>query len=95
MKGLFNETLPDFVKNNTKPFAFIHIDCDIYQSTKDIFANIADNIVSGTIIVFDEYFNYPNWQNHEYKAFQEFVSANEIDYEYIAYGPTQAVVKIK
>ena len=27
----------------------------------------------GTIILFDEYFNYPNWEQHEFKAFQEFV----------------------
>jgi hypothetical protein len=25
------------------------------------------------VIVFDEYFNYPGWRAHEYKAFQEFI----------------------
>ena len=47
-------------------------------------------------IVFDEYFNYPNWQKHEFKAFQEFVAANGIKYEYIGYVTTleQAAVRI-
>ena len=26
------------------------------------------------MIVFDEYFNYPGWRGHEFKAFQEFVA---------------------
>lgn len=72
----------------------MHIDCDLYNSTKTIFDNLAPRIKSGTIIVFDEYFNYPNWQQHEYKAFQEFVEDNNIKYEYIAIGYGQAAVKI-
>jgi len=56
LKGLFKETLPQFsaqlLKN--KPIAFLHIDCDIYGSTKDVFINLSNNIVAGTIILFDE-----------------------------------------
>jgi hypothetical protein len=46
---------------------------------------LKNQIASGTVIVFDEYFNYPNWQQHEYRAFQEFVKDFNIKYEYIAY----------
>ena len=37
------------------------------------------------MIVFDEYFNYPNWQEHEYKAFQEYIGEEGRSYEYLAY----------
>jgi hypothetical protein len=36
----------------------------------------------GTVIHFDEYYNYPNWREHEYKAWQELVQAHGIEYRY-------------
>lgn len=92
-KGLFSKTLPDFNLDNK--IAFIHIDCDIYESTKTVFNEIKDRITNGTIIVFDEYFNYPNWQEHEFKAFQEYVKENQIKYTYLALtGSGKVCVKI-
>lgn len=83
-KGWFSESLPEFLKNNTGPIAFLHIDCDLYSSTRDVLQLLKDRLQTGTIIEFDEYFNYPNWQQHEYKAWQEFVTDNNIQYRYIA-----------
>ena len=94
VKGWFKETLPEFLNQHKENFAFIHIDCDLYKSTKDILDNIKDRIVKGTIIIFDEYFNYPNWQQHEYKAFMEFVQANNVKFQYIGYAHTQVAIKI-
>ena len=74
--------------------AFVHIDCDIYSSTRDIFRALAPRIVVGTVLVFDEYFNYPDWQQHEFKAFQEFVAAHRVSHEYLAYSRIQVVVRI-
>jgi hypothetical protein len=28
-------------------------------------------MMSGTVIVFDEYWNYPGWREHEYKALEQ------------------------
>lgn len=97
IKGWFNETLPDFVKEHPEPCAFIHIDCDLYSSTKTVFDTLKNQIVSGTVIAFDDYFNYPNWQEDgEYKAFMEFVTENNLEFEYIARTNHQQVaVKIK
>lgn len=94
--GLFSETLPDFVEeNNNLPMAFIHIDCDLYTSTKDVFGNLAGRIRSGTIIVFDEYTNYVGWRKHEYLAFQEFCSENQISFEYIGYNDEAEQVAVR
>ena len=84
VKGWFNKTLPEFVKPHPEPCAFIHVDCDLYSSTKTIFDNLKNQIVSGTIIAFDEYFGYPRWADGEYKAFMEFVEENNLEFEYIA-----------
>ncbi|BAX82695.1 class I SAM-dependent methyltransferase [Labilibaculum antarcticum] len=85
-KGWFDETLPQFVNEYTNKISFLHIDCDLYSSTKTIFKSLNNQITKGTIILFDEYFNYPFWEHHEYKAFQEFVQENNIKYEYLCYS---------
>jgi hypothetical protein len=98
VKGMFQETLPQFKKQVLKstPIAFLHIDCDIYASTKEVFDQLADNIVSGTVIVFDEFYNYPGAEEHEFKAFQEFLDWTGKKAVYIAYNRyfEQAVVRI-
>ena len=50
----------------------------------------------GSVIVFDEYFNYPGWREHEYRAWQEYVAASGARFEYEAYtsGNEQVVVRI-
>jgi hypothetical protein len=78
--------LPEFLRESSDKTAFIHIDCDIYSSTKTIFDNLVKHIVPGTIIIFDEYFGYYEWKQNEFKAFQEFVEKNNVSYEYIAYS---------
>jgi len=81
--GLFESTIPSFLPlEPEKNISLLHIDCDLYSSTKTIFRLLGHRIVPGTVIVFDEYFNYPGWRNHEYKAFQEFISFSQLSYRY-------------
>ncbi len=93
--GWFDKSLPEWTGRNPGSVAFMHIDCDLYSSTRTIFELLAERLQSGTIILFDEYFNYPNWRNHEFKAFQELVAAKGIEYEYLAYARQQVTVRIK
>jgi len=92
--GWFNVSLPRWLEANPGPMAFIHIDSDLYASAKTVFDLVAERIVPGTVIAFDEYFNYPNWQHHEFKAFHEYVQENKVGYEYLAYGAQQVAVRI-
>jgi hypothetical protein len=95
IKGWFKKTLPSFLKRNKEKISFMHIDCDTYESTKDVFDNIDyDRFVNNSIILFDEYMGYINWKNHEFKAWQEYVKENKINYKYIAFGDRQAIIKI-
>jgi hypothetical protein len=96
--GWFDDTLPDFlatVKEDTRPIRYLHIDCDLYSSTKTIFDCLADRIVAGTVIVFDEYFNYAGWQQGEFKAFQEYVARTGVTYNYITYNHEHQQVAVK
>lgn len=94
-KGWFKDTLPKFFKKNKENFSFIHIDCDTYESTKDVFDCIdKEKLQKGCIIIFDEYFGYIGWKENEFKAWQEYVNKNKIKYKYIAFAEKQAVIEI-
>jgi hypothetical protein len=75
--------------------AFMHMDADLYSSTKTVFDTLADRIVPGTVIVFDEFFNYPGWKRGESKAFAEMVAARGLKFEYLGYADQQVAVKVR
>jgi hypothetical protein len=94
-KGWFDATLPAFLRSHEGPVRFLHIDCDLYSSTRIVLDQLAQRIVPGTIIVFDEYLNYPGWDQHEYRAFQEYVATFRIDYRYIGFASAHSSVAVR
>jgi hypothetical protein len=92
--GLFSETLPQFVASLQEDVAFLHVDCDLYSSTKEIFFYLGNRIKPGTIIVFDEYMNFPGWKNNEWKAFLEFITESKLKYKYIGLVPSHQQVAV-
>jgi len=93
-RGYFDASLPKWLDEHPGPIAFMHLDCDLYSSTKTILKLTAPRLVPGTVILFDEYFNFPNWEQHEFKAFQEFVAEHRVKYTYLAFARQQAAVRI-
>ncbi len=76
IKGWFKDTLPGFLADHTEQVSLLHVDCDIYSSTKTILDLLAPRLHAGSVIVFDEYWNYPGWRQNEHKAFLEFLKAS-------------------
>jgi hypothetical protein len=82
-KGWFDATLPGFRDAHAgASISLLHIDCDLYSSTRTVLEHIGDRLLPGSIVVFDEYLNYHGWKNHEFKAWQEFVAASKVKYTY-------------
>ena len=83
IKGWFQDTL---VKDKTyfDKLALIHIDSDIYESAVIALEYCHDYIQKGTIIQFDEIWaKFANPEQHEYKAWQEYIEKYNIKYEVI------------
>ena len=94
-KGWFEQTLPAFLTAHPQePIAFLHVDCDIYSSTVTVFRETGPRLQPGTVIVFDEYFNYPNWQRHEFRAFQEFIRDTGFSYRYLGFAQKNGHVAV-
>tara|TARA_R100001082_G_scaffold100801_1_gene70087 strand:+ start:28 stop:825 length:798 start_codon:yes stop_codon:yes gene_type:complete len=81
--GWFDDTLPKFIKEHNNPISFIHLDSDIYSSAVCVFENTVKNIKPNCIIVFDELLSYNGFQDHEWKAWWEFVEKYDIEFEWI------------
>jgi hypothetical protein len=93
-RGYFEESVPAWLRDNPGQVAFIHLDCDLYSSTKVVLNLMASRMPSRTVILFDEYFNYANWEQHQFKAFQEFVQEHDVKYVYLGYARQQVAVQI-
>jgi hypothetical protein len=93
VKGWVQDTLEEFLREHSdRKIAFMHMDMDTYAPTKFVLDKTRDKCGSGTIILFDELYGYPNWRNHEYRALNEIY--NEDEYEYLAFGTLQCVIKL-
>lgn len=94
--GLFEDSLPRFLKEHRDPYAFIHIDSDVYSSARTVLTQLSARLRPGAVIVFDEFFNYPGWERHEFRAFSELTSAQHLEFEYLGYCKfgTQLSVRI-
>jgi hypothetical protein len=73
--GWFNETLPVFRQHllRGRPVGLLHVDCDLYSSTREVLEGLDSAIVPGTVIVFDEFVNYPGYELHEFRACAEWM----------------------
>lgn len=89
VKGWFCNTIPPFIKENDKQVSFIHIDSDIYSSCKDILEGLVAHMKNGCVIVFDELVGYSNFENHEWKAWWEFVEKYNVKFEWIGGNPSR------
>jgi hypothetical protein len=94
VKGWFDTTLPGFLKENTSSVSLVHLDSDTYESTSTVLGLIGGRIVTGTVLIFDEYFGYRGWRLGEFKAWQEFVAQSGLDYEYLAFSTHSVSVRV-
>lgn len=74
IKGFFADTLP-LTREAIGPIAFLHMDGDWYESTKDILVNLYDQLVPGAYVQVDD---YGHWDGCR-KALHEFFGSRDID----------------
>jgi hypothetical protein len=100
--GWFEDTIPEYL-NVAETIGLLHVDCDLYSSTKTLLYSLNNYIKPNTIIVFDEWFYYSGGNDrnddHEQKCFYEWVKDFNREYELINhYSDTstneQQIVKI-
>jgi predicted O-methyltransferase YrrM len=94
--GWFDEVLPGFLESHPGPVDVLHLDADLYSSTAGVLQQVGPRLRPGSVVVFDEFFNYPGWQGHEHRAWMEFVERENVGfrYEVFTHDNEQVVVVI-
>jgi predicted O-methyltransferase YrrM len=91
--GLFEDTLRTFLAETDEPIAFLHLDADLYSSTKTVLDLAGERLAPDAVVVLDEFFNYPGWRDHEFRAWNEFIARTGRTFDYLAYtGNNEQVV---
>ena len=96
-KGMFADTLPEWAKQHPGPIALLHVDCDIYSSTRDVLEALNAQLVHGTMIVFDELIGGPKyvyWYAHEWRALNEWRVKYARSFRVLYRYGDQAVIRI-
>lgn len=95
ISGWVEDTVPNFLQKNEENIALLHIDTDTYKPAVAALSASTTKLKKNTLILFDEFHSYPNFEEHEFKAWHEFASNNKsIEFKFIAFGPEQALIKI-
>lgn len=99
VRGRFQDELPIWFSHDPeviKEVQLVHIDCDLYSSTKVVLDNIEPVIARDKpTIVFDEWHGYPGCADHEQRAWREFVERTGVQWDVIGHGHEAWGIKIK
>lgn len=93
--GWFDETVQTFLDEHDGRVDFAHVDCDLYSSTVTVLTAIGPRLEVGSVVQFDEYFNYPGWERGEFLAWEEFTARAGIGWEYLAYTGDSEQVSVR
>jgi hypothetical protein len=81
VQGFFSDSLPEFSKERLKSDGaplVVYIDCDLYSSTLDVLRFIDDIVVTGTWVLFDDFWCYRGSPNEgEQRAVREWLESNK------------------
>lgn len=94
--GLFDDSLPGFLAAHPGTVDLLHIDADLYSSAASVLEQVGPRLRTGSVVVFDEFFNYPGWEAHEARAWAEYAEAHDLAFRYEAYtlDNEQVVVRL-
>jgi predicted O-methyltransferase YrrM len=94
--GWFDDTLPRFLVEHPGPVDFLHVDGDLYSSAVTVLKLVGPRLHAGSVIVFDEFFNFPGWEDHEFRAWQEHLAATgaQVTYEAYTVNNEQVVARV-
>ena len=93
IKGLFQETLYDFLRTfSPQSRLVIHLDADLYSSTLFCLAQLDRIFNPGSLILFDEFYDLQN----EFSAFYDYIRSHNSKFKIIArIGWSQVAIELE
>jgi len=92
VKGLFQDTLPGFLRDyRVERRKVVHLDADLYSSTLFVLTSLAPFLRTGDVLLFDE-FGVPL---HEFRALRDFLEAYPVTVEVLEVARNRLHVGMK
>jgi hypothetical protein len=91
--GLFQDTLPTYPFDDLD-IGLLHLDADLFSSTKTVLEHVGPHLKPGCYIVFDEWFGYDGSDQHEQKAWREYADATGISWTVVGHSEQAWAIRI-
>lgn len=98
VEGLFERTIAPWVMENLDAMrwvSLVHIDCDLYSSTKTVLEAIGPYLRPWTLLVFDEFHGYEGAEQHEQRAWLEYTATHGLKFLILGHGPEQVLIQAR
>lgn len=92
--GRIEETLPAFLEKEPGPVSLLHIDVPYYAINVFILERVLPRMPQGSIVVFDEYYGYPSYEDHEFRAWSEIRARFNLIASPVAYSSRSAAFEL-
>ncbi len=97
--GLFADTLPAFDFGGVDPIGLVHVDCDLYSSTKTVLKHVGPHLRPGCYIVFDEWCDagggLTSWYaEHEQRAWREYTKRTSWDWTVVGHDDEAWAIRL-
>lgn len=93
--GLFTDTVHEFLRSHPGPVDFLHVDSDLYSSAVTVLEAVGPRLRPGSIVLFDEFCNFPDWEQHEARAWWEYVDKHDVRFRYACYTLNNEQVAVR
>lgn len=93
--GLFSDTLHEFLDTHPGPVDFLHVDSDLYSSAVTVLDAVGPRLRPGSIVLFDEFLNFPDWEQYEARAWWEYADKHDVGFRYVCYTLNNEQVAVR
>jgi hypothetical protein len=84
-KGFYSKSLTSTLQKKIGKAAIVHIDCDLFLSTKEVLIFLKPLLQQGTIVIFDDFYHYKgDIKKGENAALRDFLATNK-QVDFISY----------
>lgn len=96
VEGMFDASLAreDVLARLGDRIGLLHVDCDLYSSTRSVLQGVDRLIQPGTVILFDELYGFDGWETCEARALLEYVRDRGIALEWLARSDFQVAARV-
>jgi ectoine hydroxylase-related dioxygenase (phytanoyl-CoA dioxygenase family) len=86
--------LVDTLRNLSGPLGLVFLDCERAANTRVALQAVTSGLRAGTILVLDNFYNFPSWQWGTYKELHDFILETRLGFDYLARSPQQVAIRL-